>query len=180
MKREMVKDALRVVFLTLCLMAAVWGYVVYERTCVSWWLPVAAAAGAAMGSLALPGFWRRCPAGSDGRILRAVCQLYAVGTLVYGGLLDLNSRLAPASATVEQQVTVLEKVRVERKRYQRIGRHRYRANGVRVNYYLEVAFDNGFEKRIPVSPDGYNRARENAPLTLQLRAGFLGYPVIVK
>ena len=88
--------------------------------------------------------------------------------------------LADPSSTREEKVTVLSKHIETHKQTRRVGNHRYVPAGERKEYYLQVIFENGTRKKLPVSLSTYNNTRTNATRTLTLEKGFFGYTIIKK
>lgn len=66
------------------------------------------------------------------------------------------------------------------KKTRRVGRHRYVSDGIRKEYYLQVAFENGAVEELHVSLSTYNKTKAGAPKILTLQKGFFGLPVITK
>lgn len=66
------------------------------------------------------------------------------------------------------------------KKTRRVGRHRYVSDGIRKEYYLQVAFENGAVEELHVSLSTYNKAKAGASKILTLQKGFFGLPVITK
>ena len=89
------------------------------------------------------------------------------------------SMAAPAS-TKEVTVTVLEKLIKEHEKRRKVGKHRYVSDGVRKEYYLKVAFEDGAIETLHVSTATYNKARKGKPKVLTLQKGGFGLPVITK
>ena len=77
---------------------------------------------------------------------------------------------APAS-TKEVTVTVLEKLIKEHEKRRKVGKHRYVSDGVRKEYYLKVAFEDGAIETLHVSTATYNKARKGKPKVLTLQKG---------
>ena len=86
---------------------------------------------------------------------------------------------APAS-TKEVTVTVLEKLIKEHEKRRKVGKHRYVSDGVRKEYYLKVAFEDGAIETLHVSTATYNKARKGKPKVLTLQKGGFGLPVITE
>ena len=66
------------------------------------------------------------------------------------------------------------------KKTRRVGRHRYVSDGVRKEYYLQGAFENGNVETLHVSPSTYNKTKTGRPKILTLQKGLFGLPVITK
>ena len=66
------------------------------------------------------------------------------------------------------------------KKTRRVGRHRYVSDGIRKEYYLQVAFENGAVEELHVSLSTYNKTKAGASKILTLQKGFFGLPVITK
>ena len=58
--------------------------------------------------------------------------------------------------------------------------YRYVSDGIRKEYYLQVAFENGAVEELHVSLSTYNKTKAGAPKILTLQKGFFGLPVITK
>ena len=58
--------------------------------------------------------------------------------------------------------------------------YRYVSDGIRKEYYLQVAFENGAVEELHVSLSTYNKAKAGASKILTLQKGFFGLPVITK
>lgn len=163
---------------TLCLVGYVWGYVLAERTLLPLWCPVALAASLTLGSaLLLVRGWQRLT-GIGSRSMALLAYLYFAGAVCWLLPLQLNYGLADPESECEQTVRVVGKEHVTRTKYRRVGRRRQVADGVRHLYYLRVAFDDGLERRYPVSAAEFGRTRENGEKSLVLRRGLFGVPVI--
>lgn len=80
----------------------------------------------------------------------------------------------------EVTVTVLEKLIKEHEKRRKVGKHRYVSDGVRKEYYLKVAFEDGAIETLHVSTATYNKARKGKPKVLTLQKGGFGLPVITK
>ena len=57
---------------------------------------------------------------------------------------------------------------------------RYVSDGIRKEYYLQVAFENGNVETLHVSPSTYNKTKTGRPKILTLQKGLFGLPVITK
>lgn len=73
-------------------------------------------------------------------------------------------------------VTVLEKLIKEHEKRRKVGKHRYVSDGVRKEYYLKVAFEDGAIETLHVSTATYNKARKGKPKVLTLQKGGFGLP----
>lgn len=91
-----------------------------------------------------------------------------------------NYRMAAPASTKEVTVTVLEKLIKEHEKRRKVGKHRYVSDGVRKEYYLKVAFEDGAIETLHVSTATYNKARKGKPKVLTLQKGGFGLPVITK
>lgn len=170
---------MRVAIPAICLIFYAAGYVLYQRTIVAWWLPLAAAA--AIASLSLPMLssrWRRLTGSENGRI-NGLCHLCAVCALFYCGLLGCNYWLADASSARSETVAVVGRTERTRKEYRYVRHHRRVPTGkILHSYYLDVVFADSTRKRLPVSGTLYKRTRTRPEIVLSLQRGFFGYSVI--
>mgnify|MGYP000314993846 CR=1 FL=1 len=97
-----------------------------------------------------------------------------VGSLICG------IQNADSASTHEEKVMVQKKYIETHKKTRRVGRHRYVSDGVRKEYYLQVAFENGNVETLHVSPSTYNKTKTGRPKILTLQKGLFGLPVITK
>lgn len=178
MKAMFVK-VLRFLIIALAFLLAGIGCVVYERTLAPVWIPLGIGLTAVIITFPLYRRWRWLTT-VEHKGVNALCHLICVG--IFGSSLFLwgNCRFAHPASTKEVKVTVLEKLIKKREKRRRVGRHRYVRDGVREEYYLKVAFDNGAIKTLHVSIATYNKARKGKPKTLTLQQGCFGLPVITK
>ena len=116
----------------------------------------------------------------DNKVINCCCHLVCVGAiscvLFFGG----NYWFADSASTHEEEVMVQKKYIETHKKTRRVGRHRYVSDGVRKEYYLQVAFENGNVETLHVSPSTYNKTKTGRPKILTLQKGLFGLPVITK
>jgi hypothetical protein len=91
-----------------------------------------------------------------------------------------NYWFADPASTHEETVMVQKKYVETHKKTRRVGRHRYVSDGIRKEYYLQVAFENGAVEELHVSLSTYNKTKAGASKILTLQKGFFGLPVITK
>lgn len=169
----------RVLIAVIVLILYVMGYTYYEKTLVAWWQPVVAAGIMALLSIPLFGKSWRWLTGTADYWLNLLCHVYVIGGICYFVILGGNYVLADPSSEHEEKVLVVDKEHITRNLGFRSGR-RYRTSSRKVHYYhLYARFDNGTEKKVPVSRNEYGRARKNAEHTFNIRKGALGFSVIV-
>ena len=159
---------LRIFVVLVVLFSGAMGYVISEKTLAAWWIPVGVALAA--GMLTLPLY----------RIVNVLCHLVCVGSVCYVLFLAGNYLSADAASEHEVTVTVLDKRMEQHEKRRRVGKHRYVSDGMRYEYYLEVAFDNGKVETLHVSRAVYRKARKGKPKVLSLIRGGFGLPVIKK
>ncbi len=172
-------NALRIGLAALLLLAAVYGYLCYEKTLIAWWLPVAFALGAAILTMPPLAHSLRHLTGTDDQTVNRLCHLLGAGALFYFAFLAGNYLLADAATEHGNEITVVQKLRKERRRSYRSGRRRVQGKPYTV-YYLEVAFADSTRKTMQVPLSVFNACRENRAKTVTMRQGFWGYPVIVR
>lgn len=169
----------RILLAALLLLAAVYGYVCYEKTLIPWWLPVAFALGAAIATMPLLARGMRRLTGTDDRTLNGLCHLLGAGAVFYFAFMGGNYLLADPATEYGDRTAVVRKFRKERRRSYRSGHRRVPGKPYTV-YYLEVAFADTARKTMQVPPAVYNACRENRSEEVTMRQGFWGYPVIVR
>ena len=167
---------LRIFVVLAVLFSGTMGYVISEKTLVAWWIPVGVALAAGMLTLPLyrKSIWLTTV---ENRIVNVLCHLVCVGSFCYVLFLSGNNLLADADV-YEVTVTVLDKRMEQHEKRRKVGKHRYVSDGMRYEYYLEVAFDNGTVKTLHVSRAVYRNAQKGQPKALSLSQGGLGLPVI--
>ena len=167
---------LRIFVVLAVLFSGTMGYVISEKTLAAWWIPVGVALAA--GMLSLPRYrkwiWLTTV---ENRIVNVLCHLVCVGSFCYVLFLSGNNLLADADE-YEVTVTVLDKRMEQHEKRRKVGKHRYVSDGMRYEYYLEVAFDNGTVKTLHVSRAVYRNAQKRQPKALSLSQGGFGLPVI--
>ena len=143
---------LRIFVVLAVLFSGTMGYVISEKTLAAWWIPVGVALAAGMLTLPLYRKW------------------IWLTTVENGIVADADE--------YEVTVTVLDKRMEQHEKRRKVGKHRYVSDGMRYEYYLEVAFDNGTVKTLHVSRAVYRNAQKGQPKALSLSQGGLGLPVI--
>ena len=167
---------LRIFVVLAVLFSGTMGYVISEKTLVAWWIPVGVALAAGMLTLPLYRKWIWLTT-VENRIVNVLCHLVCVGSFCYVLFLSGNNLLADADE-YEVTVTVLDKRMEQHEKRRKVGKHRYVSDGMRYEYYLEVAFDNGTVKTLHVSRAVYRNAQKRQPKALSLSQGGFGLPVI--
>ena len=167
------------VIMLLAVLAWAFGFVLYKETLIAWWEPLLMALILAIATLFFAKKWQWLTR-SDNNILNGICHLFHASAFCYLMILGGNFMLADPSSTREEKVTVLSKHIETHKQTRRVGNHRYVPAGERKEYYLQVIFENGTRKKLPVSLSTYNKTRTNATRTLTLEKGFFGYTIIKK
>lgn len=170
---------LRVLMVFVLLISWGIGYAINEDTLTEWWIPVGVALMIAIVTFPFYKKWAWLTAG-DNKTLNLLCHLICVGTISYALFLTGNYCLADPASTQEEKVIVQKKYQKTHKKTRRVGRRHYVSDGVRKEYYLQVAFENGTVETLHVSLSTYNKTRVGKTKTLTLQKGFFGLPVITK
>ena len=144
------------------------GYVIYEDTLTAWWIPLGMALLIALVTIPFYKKWIW------------LTTLACIGAISYVLFLGGNYWFADPASTHEETVMVQKKYVETHKKTRRVGRHRYVSDGIRKEYYLQVAFENGAVEELHVSLSTYNKAKAGASKILTLQKGFFGLPVITK
>ena len=110
---------LRITVLLGCLLLSVFGYVLYERTIIDWWLPVGAALMMATFMSPLISKFSRFLTKSQSKWLNTVCSLAVAGTLSYFSLLGCNYWFSDPASEHKENAVVIEKIKDKRQKYRR-------------------------------------------------------------
>lgn len=152
--------------------------VLFDLTIVDWWRPVAVAALAALISWStMRRWWKRIWRNTSVWIL-LLAHIVIAGGVALLLILGLNAWCADDTTLHSEQVTVTERIRETHHHTQRAGRRHYRQGSPYYKYYLMVEFSDGRQKKMEVSMNRYNHTRTGAEITLNLKKGLFGYPVI--
>lgn len=176
---QIVNYSIRIIIPTACLFLGVWGYVLFERTIIPWWIPVVAATvfGIFLSPFLLP--LSKMITTSQERWVNIMCSLAMADTLCYFALLGSNYWLADTGTAHKEDVTVVEKIKEQHNKYRRSGRGRVISTGeYYYNYFYVVKFSDGTLKKTPANPKSYHRTRTNSTITLNIQKGALGIDVI--
>ena len=133
---------LRIMMLFLFIISLALGYVIYEDTLAVWWIPVGVALLIALATLPFYRKWSWLTT-TEGKVMNVLCHIGCVGAISYALFLSGNYWLADTASIYEETVMVQKKYIETHKKTRRVGKHRYVSNGVRKEYYLQVAFENG-------------------------------------
>lgn len=178
MKKILIK-ILRILVFFMAFVSCGIGYAIFRNTLVGWWVPVGVALLVAVVSIRLYNKWGWLTT-CENKTVNVLCHLIGVGSITYMLFLAGNYCLADSASTHEEEVMVQNKYQETHKKTRRVSKRRIVSDGVRKEYYLEVAFNNGSVKTLYVSLATYNKAKPGKPKKLTLRKGFLGIPVITK
>ena len=179
MMRTLFIKILRILIVVTVLFSCTIGYMISEKTLVAWWIPIGVAL--AIGLLTLP-YYRKWLwlTTMENKIVNISCHLVCVGTVGYVLFLAGNYLSADDNSVYDVTVTVLDKFMEQHEKRRKVGKHRYVSDGMRYEYYLKVAFDNGTVETLHVSRAVYQKARKDKTKVLSLAQGGLGLPVIKK
>lgn len=162
-----------IIYALLCIGIYVWGLILYMRTFVQWWMPVAFGIVAAL-VLWFP--WRSKWKFIQSRI-GAFCAHLALFAIVFGtGILALNYYSADSSKLHTETGVVTSKYSELHKPTRRAGRRVLHSKPY-TDYYLRIQLENGLYKDFKVTRTRYNRTRTGSNVTLNISPGALGYPV---
>ena len=180
-------NTLRILMILVIMISCGVAYVVYEDTLAAWWIPVGVALIIVIATIPFYKGWIWLTTMDKRGTMRfyfnhaknAQWEIPAYDiscVLFFGG----NYWFADSASTHEEEVMVQKKYIETHKKTRRVGRHRYVSDGVRKEYYLQVAFENGNVETLHVSPSTYNKTKTGRPKILTLQKGLFGLPVITK
>lgn len=176
---SVVRIMLCALFLSGCLMIAVFGREIYRYTIVDWWIPVAVAVGVAMlTAIPVGRLWGRMWRIGIGW-LDSCFGFLIVGALSYFGFLAVNSWCGETLSGYEAKAVVEERRQSVHSNSHRTGRHRYSSSGSYYKYHFLLRFEDGTLKEMEVGAKEYMKARAHGDtLTLIVRRGCLGFTVV--
>lgn len=173
-----IKIVILVILGLVAIMAAGAGMGAYDRTLVSWTVPLAVGVGGAAVSLPLVNvMWRRLTCESSLWINGGAHVLFFV-TLFSSSFLLLNLVTDPSTA-VKEEVEVVKKFQ---KQHQSRGggRHRHHVRREWTTYHVTIKLADGREKTESVNIQRYNRIRSGSRMKITLEKGLLGPMVITR
>ena len=177
--KELFIKILRFLMFVLVVALGCIGYNIYEDTLAAVWIPVGVGLVVAVVTLPLYKKWIWLTT-MEQKAANILCHVVCVGVISCSLFLVGNYQMAAPASTKEVTVTVLEKLIKEHEKRRKVGKHRYVSDGVRKEYYLKVAFEDGAIETLHVSTATYNKARKGKPKVLTLQKGAFGLPVITK
>lgn len=153
--------------------------VLYSRTLIPLWQPIAATAVLAIAScVVFAPKWQPLTMTSSHIVNWAVNLVFA-GSIIAFSFFAINYWGADKSTERIVDAAIERRYSKQHTRYRR-GRHGYtRPDGHYYTYHLELAFSDGYIKDRQVSLDQYNRMRRAHTVKCHLCDGLLGYPVII-
>lgn len=90
----------------------------------------------------------------------------------------INSRFAYESTLRIERAEVVAHYREKHYRSQRVSRHSYRRGEPYYVYVVALRFPSGSEKNFRLSLSQYNRLRTGLSISISVREGFFGFPVV--
>lgn len=148
----------------------------YLITIVDWWVPLAVAVPPAVASSLLAGKLWSGLTGSRSALLNRAVHTIALTGVIAALFFTVNFTADAPAADVD--VVVSRKFSREHHRNRRVGR-RYLPTGEAYHtYHAVVILPDGREKEIEITRGRYSRLRTGGDMTLSLRPGRLGLPVI--
>lgn len=160
-------------------LAGVFGYYIFEKTLAPWWIPVGVSLSATLLALPLYKRWAWLTGMSD-RWVNIFCHIVCTALCVWAFFLVGNYEWASPTSTKEVEVRVLDRRMEKHQKRRRATRYTYVNAGIRYEYYLTVAFEDGRTTTLHVSRSAWNRAKKGQPWKLVVRNGRFGLPVITE
>lgn len=108
----------------------------------------------------------------DNKVINCCCHLVCVGAIscvLFLGEITGSPILLPRM----KRKSWYRKIYIETHKKLVVGRHRYVSDGVRKEYYLQVAFENGNVETLHVSPSTYNKTKTGRPKILIFAKGLI-------
>lgn len=152
--------------------------VLYSRTLIPLWQPVAASVLlAAVSGIVFAPKWQYIT-NTSSRIVNWAVHVIFAGTIVAFLFFGINYWGADKSTDRTVSAVIENRYSKQHTRYRR-GRHGYtRPDGHYYTYHLILAFPDGYKKERQVTLEKYNGMRRMRTVKCHLCDGLLGYPVI--
>ena len=162
-----------VVVIMLCM-----GIALQKDTLVAVWKPMAICVPAAVLTGLLPPEAFSTLTGTMKPLWNRLAAAAIAFSLLFGGLYSLSYFFADKDSAQMMRVEVVNKFTEERHQMKRVSRKVY-TRGPRYNVYcLQLEYPDGSLRKIEVSASEYIRIRRGNKVTLELRQGLLGVPVV--
>ena len=173
------KIVLLVILGLVAIVAAGAGMGAYDRTLVSWTVPLAiGVVGAGVSSPLAMTMWPKLT-GETSRWINAAAHAAFFGILFPAGFLILNSVFTDKSTSVKEQVEVVAKYQKQHQSSNG-GRRHHRAGRKWTTYHVTIRFGNGVERTEGVTLSRYNRIRSGSQMNVTLETGLFGPQVITR
>ena len=150
------------------------GCVIYNKTLIEWWIPIAVAL--ALALVTTPFYRRWSWLMSSDKIANLLCHWICIGSIGYIAFLGGNYWFSHSD--YQEKALIEGKYQKKIKKVRLQGR-RYITEGFRMEYYLLLVFNNGETKMLEVPLALYKRSKKGNTRTIGLREGYFGFPVVV-
>lgn len=166
-----------VVLVVVWLLAGGLAMALYSRTLVELWIPVATCSVLSL----LSGVWLWKPwqrlTDSESMLPNFICHFF-FSLVIFLGFFFAANRFLASGPDYEERVRVERKYSEKKYRSRRVGRNRYARGEAYYEYYAEIRLGDGRTKQLKLPLATYNNTRSGSTMTLHLRRGFFGLPVI--
>lgn len=174
-KSNLLQKILLGVVITICVVLAGIGTVIWENTLVAWWLPVVIALAVAAALLPLGMIiWPRLTR-SDSRLTNILLHLGCVWAIIYFLILFINMKGVDPSSAQTLTATIERKYSKE---HTRNSGRRHRAQTHYFTYHATLLLPDGRRKERQIQLDRFNRLRTGAEVDVTVSRGLLGMQVI--
>ncbi len=161
-----------------CLLLVIFAYTVYEETLIDRWVPVAVSLAVAVPLAPMAGrMWAKVSI-LNVRWFNIVSAVVLVGSLVYSSILLVNKYCGEGDWRYQERCVIEKKERSTHSRTQRVGRRTIRSAGSYYKYHFRLRMSDGREKDVSIKAQEYKKANVGDTVTVVLKSGYLGYPVV--
>ncbi|MDE5869794.1 MAG: hypothetical protein K2H18_06140 [Muribaculaceae bacterium] len=167
------------VILVFILIASIGAFIGFASiTMIKWWIPlllssvVAVATGTVLWRL-----WQKVTE-IDSFALNYITHIIFYSLFLTGFLYTLNYFGSLNSVPHKEEAMVIEKYKERHYQSRRVGRNRYVRGNAYFEYYIEVRFNNGKDKKIQLPFSTYKLIKSGKEINLSLSKGWLGANVL--
>ncbi|MDE6297053.1 MAG: hypothetical protein K2L89_04325 [Muribaculaceae bacterium] len=179
MKKFTIARTIALVILVFILIGSLGAYIGFASiTMIKWWIPLLFSGVIALATGTV--LWRKWQILTeiDSFAINFISHLIFASIFLTGLLYTLNYIGSACSTPYTEKAMVTEKYREKHYQSRRVGRNRYVRGNPYYEYYIEVRFNNGKDKKIQLPYKTYNLIKSGKEINLSISKGWLGAGVL--